>query len=215
MPKFKILQIGKFYLPYRGGIESIAQALSEGLANAGMDLTVMCSMEKRWSTLKREVEGVRIVKVPQFGVIATHPITPTWPDVYKDLAQEADLIHIHCPNPLAELSFLMAPKNCPVVITYYSDVAQHRWLLPLYYPLQKMFLRAVDRIIVPTVNHIRYGSGLQDMQDKCTLIPFGLDASTLEKTCISNVLSKELQSKYGPYAFFLGRLVPYKGLEYL
>ncbi|HAZ11909.1 MAG: hypothetical protein A2X86_07340 [Bdellovibrionales bacterium GWA2_49_15] len=215
MAKFKILQIGKFYFPYRGGIESVTQSLSEGLANAGMDVTVMCSMEKRWSSMTREIEGVKVVKVPQLGVIASQPFTPTWPDVYKDLAQEADLIHIHCPNPLAELSFLLAPKHCPVVITYHSDVIRQKWLLPFYYPLQKMFLRAVDRIIVPTVNHIRYGAGLKDLQDKCTLIPFGLDPASMEKNIVSNVIGKELQSKYGPYALFLGRLVSYKGLDFL
>ena len=57
----------------------------------------------------KKVEGVRIVKVPQFGVIATHPLLPPG-DVYKD-RQEADLIHIHCPN-FGRIIILMAPKNC-------------------------------------------------------------------------------------------------------
>ncbi|MBI2522163.1 MAG: glycosyltransferase [Bdellovibrio sp.] len=215
MAKFKILQVAKYYFPYRRGMESVTQSLSEGLAKSGMEVTVLCSMERRWSSMTREIEGVNVVKVPQVGVIASQPLTPTWPDVYKDLAQEADLIHIHCPNPLAELSFLMAPKHCPVVVTSHSETIRQKWLLPFYYPLQKMFLREVDRIIVPTINHIRYGSGLKYMQDKCTLIPFGLDPTCMEKNCISNVMSKELLNKYGPYAFFLGRLASYKGLDFL
>ncbi len=215
MAKFKILQIGKFYFPYRGGIESVTQSLSEGLSRAGIDVTVLCSMEKRWASHAKDIEGVHVVKVPQLGVIASQPLTPTWPDMYRDLAQETDLIHIHSPNPLAELSFLMAPKHCPVVVTYHADVIRQKWLLPFYHPMQKMFLRAVDRIIVPTINHVRYGNGLKDLQEKCTLIPFGMDPQSLAKTPAVNVMIKELQNQYGPYVFFLGRLVSYKGLEFL
>jgi len=214
-PKLKILQVGKFYFPHRGGIESVTQSLSEGLANAGFEVTVLCSMEKRWASHSEEIEGVKVVKLTHLGVIASQPITPSWPDVYRDLAGEADIIHIHCPNPLAELSLMLAPKNKPVVVTYHADVTRQKWFLPFYHPFQRAFLHNVDRIIVPTENHIKFSQVLPEFKNKCSIVPFGMDPKLMQKTILSEKLTHELQQKYGVFALFLGRMVSYKGLPFL
>ena len=122
----------------------------------------------------------------------------------------------HLPNPLAGLSFLLAGRRCPLVVTYHADIVRQRYLLKPYLALLHRVLRRADRIVVATPNHIKYSRILPRYAGKCTVIPFGIDLSRFRLTAeIARAVDAIRRAHPGPRVLFIGRLVYYKGVEYL
>ncbi len=212
----RILQIGKFYSPALGGIETVVQTLSEGLNQAGVEVTVVCANQEPHFS-ENTLNGVKILRLPYFGKLFSQPITPTLWRMINRSASVFDIMHFHVPNPLAELSALTIPQKTRWVATYHADVTQQRLLLPFYKPLLNRFLDQSKRIIVPTQAHIDYSPFLTSLRDqsKFDIIPFGLDSTRFKITSHTIELSNQLKLKYGRFLLFVGRLVEYKGVQYL
>src|SRR6266702_3421549 len=73
-PNLSVLHIGKYYPPYRGGMESHLQCLSDEL-NGMVDLKVIvANVERR--TMKAVIDGVNVTRVGKFCDIKSAPVCP-------------------------------------------------------------------------------------------------------------------------------------------
>lgn len=214
--KMKILHIGKFYSPDRGGIETAVQNLAEGLVKIGIESTVLCSNSSPHYS-KEEISGVNVIRVPTFGSLFSQPLNPTLPLTLRQLAPHFDLLHFHVPNPLAEFSSFFLARETPRVATYHADVDRQKFFLPIYRPLLRHFLSRTDHIIFPTLSHVEHSTLISDLKGskKTTIIPYGLDPKRFAMTPEIRKLSGRMKERYGDFALFVGRLVPYKGLPVL
>src|SRR5271168_5163034 len=97
--RLRVLHIGKFYPPHMGGIETHLQALCGALAKH-VDVRVLVANEGRL-TQESNVEGINIVRAGTKAVVAATPICPSMPKLL--LESDADIVHIHLPNPMAIL----------------------------------------------------------------------------------------------------------------
>lgn len=210
----KILHVGKYYYPYAGGMESVVKDICEGLAEKGHDVTVLCSHEQA-STQEEIINGVRIIRLPRTGVVFGQNINPTMAIKLQEIAASFDLIHFHCPNPQAEFLALTLPKSIPMVATYHSDIVRQKTLLKAYAPIFKRFLGRMQKIYVPTENHITFSCFLPDFEKKCELIPFGIRDEFLKSSDENLKCAQNYRKEFGPYALFVGRLVGYKGVDVL
>ena len=210
----RILQIGKYYHPERGGMETVLQNLSEGLTEAGDQVTVLCSASGTKGE-KARINGVEVRRVPQFGLLFSQPVDPTLPFEIARLAARADIVHVHTPNPLAEISSLILARKKPVVVSYHSDIVRQRSLARVYSPLLKAFLKRANRIVVATSNHIDTSPVLPDFRQKCMVIPFGLDPVLFTTSPDIELKSARFRRELGSFILFVGRLVGYKGTEHL
>jgi len=211
----KILQVGKYYYPFRGGIETVVENLCEGLHARGFDLKVLCSSEKRTGRLAHVKSGYEIIKAPLYGTLFSQPLNLSMPFLYNELYKDVDIVHFHSPNPLAELIGLLMPKRSPMVVTYHADVIRQKLLIPFYRPLISAFLRKVDAIIVPTENHIKYSPVLTKYAHKCHVIPFGILPDRFAMGPDVGQHKNNIMRQYGNFMLFVGRLVSYKGLSFL
>lgn len=210
----KILHIGKYYYPYHGGIESVVKNVCEGLVTQGHEVEVLCSNTKM-KTEYDVINGVKVTRCSRLFTLFSQAIMLTMAFYIFKKARQYDLIHLHGPNPLAEFICLFLPKDIPIVVTYHSDVVRQKLLLPFYLPVLKKFLKRCAEIYVATENHIKYSIVLPEFEYKCRIIPFGIPVDHLEKTQEVEIAVNELKSKYGDYILTVGRLVKYKGFEYL
>lgn len=211
----KILQIGKFYHPVHGGIETVVQNLAEGLSRNGDEVTVLCSSSQTKNSIE-SIAGVRVWRSAYFGSLFSQPLTPFLPREIKRLVDEADVVNVHSPNPLAELSLLGFLKNrTPLIVTYHSDIVRQKFLGPMYSPFQRALLERARKIVVPTEYHIKYSSMLRSFSAKCDVIPFGLQGERYVATPHTLEKSASLKGRYGRFVLFVGRLVGYKGVKYL
>jgi rhamnosyl/mannosyltransferase len=150
--------------------------------------------------------------VGSLGKLLSCSIAPTYPLWARKF--DPDLIHVHLPNPLAELSGLLAKRDVPVVAQFHSDVVRQRNLLKVYGPFLEAFYRRASCIIVPTPRHIEISQFVSRHRDKCRVVPFGVPLSRFD-------LDEDGKKKVDglrdgmPSVLCVGRLVSYKGVEYL
>ncbi|MFZ0037364.1 MAG: glycosyltransferase, partial [Candidatus Acidiferrales bacterium] len=205
----KVLQLGKFYDPVVGGIETVLQEICEQL-HTRVQLQVLVA-NTRFRT-EHEVREFPITRVASMGTVFSCPIAPSLPLWVRK--SDADLIHVHMPNPLAELSALAADRDTPIVAHFHSDVVRQQRILKLYGPLLRAFYRRTNCIIVPTPRHIDVSSFVSQHRAKCHVVPFGI---TLSRFDLDEAGRKKVERlrKGRPAILYVGRLVSYKGVEYL
>ena len=207
----KVLQLGKFYYPEVGGMETALKDICESLAD-DVEFKVVVA-NTRFHT-EHEEGRVGVTRVASLGRLFSCSMAPSFH--YWVQKFDADIMHVHLANPLAELSALMTRRDIPVVAHFHSDVVR-----PLPGPLRKVynrflhsFYRRANCIVVPTPRHIDVSNFVPYYREKCRVVPFGI---SVERFDIDEIRQKKIdQLKDGPPAvLFVGRLVPYKGVEYL
>ncbi len=210
----RILHLSKYYHPYRGGIEKVIKELAESALYQGHQVTVICSSESAQKKVEM-VNGVRVIRLPQWGTLFSQPLTPSifW-GVQKEF-QEADVVHLHAPNPLFEFACLSFAFKAPLVVTFHCEVMNSRWLNRFYEPVSKSILQKADRILVATPLHIEHSFWLKEFAHKCEVIPFGIEPKYESKSLELNKKLHEIKSQYGRYFLFIGRMVTYKGVNIL
>jgi len=207
----KVLQLGKFYFPEVGGIETALKDICESLADQ-VDFRVLVA-NTRWQT-EHEPGRIAVTRAASAGKMFSCSMAPTYPFWARRF--EADLIHVHLANPLAEISALLANRDVPVVAHFHSDVVR-----PVPGPLRAVynrflhaFYRRVNCIVVPTPRHIEVSNFVPHYREKCRVVPFGIPVSRFDLDEAGERRVDGLKDER-PTVLFVGRLVHYKGVEFL
>lgn len=209
-----VLHVGKFYHPCTGGIETVLRGMARSLAARGDLFVRVLVYNNSPRTVTDRVDGITVRRLGALGTLASQTLCPSMP--YWLSKERADIVNLHLPNPLAGLSCLLAGVSCPLVVTYHADIVRQSYLMRPYLLLLNKVLRRADRIVVATPNHVRYSRILPRYRSKCTVIPFGIDLSRFSLTPeIEKVRSRIRRAGPPRSLLFVGRLVYYKGLEYL
>ena len=208
-----VLQLGKYYPPFKGGIESHVQSLCEGLAPR-CKLEVLAA-NTRPQTARERYRGVRITRVACAGQVLSTPLTP---GMVSWLAQHNghDIVHLHHPNPFAALAYLAVRPRGPLVVSYHSDIVRQRHLLHAYELLQQNLLRHADAILVSSPNYLESSTSLRPHRARCRIIPYGVNVPDYQETAERQHLADRLRRWFGPRVVLaVGRLVGYKGFDVL
>ena len=136
----KIMHIGKYYSPFRGGMETVLQNIAEGLLERSREVTVLVAGD---DSLERvEVLGDpktgrtgRLVRAAVYGHYNSQPLTlDLLAALRREVArQDPDLIHLHLPNPLAAAVFL-ALASCGSMRLPPLELKLRFWLSPMVSP---------------------------------------------------------------------------------
>ena len=206
----EVLHVGKFYPPFRGGMETHLQLLCEELQDH-LRVTVVVSS----STTQTVHECINGIHVHRLGTIAKLAGASISPGVRRFIADSPSaIVHIHLPNPTAVLAYFASGHDGPLVATYHSDIVRQRILGSVLSPLVERFLQRCDSIIVASPNYIESSPLLRKFRERCIVVPFGIDASPFDEETLHR--SRELRRQYGPQIVLaVGRLVGYKGFEHL
>ena len=205
----KILQIGKFYYPDIGGIESVLYEITEGINNIdGYRCDVLCANKK----LKYEeniFKNYQVFRTASFGIIKSTSISPQM--IYKlwKLRKKYDIVHIHHPDPMAFLALFLVRPSTKVIVHWHSDIIRQKKVLKYFLPLQRWVLNFSDKIITTSKNYKKHSVYLQEFQSKIVTIPIGISSDKfVNKDIKNNYKNKKI-------IFSIGRLVSYKGFIYL
>jgi rhamnosyl/mannosyltransferase len=211
MPAMKILHIYKDYYPVLGGMENHIKMLAESQVKEGHEVTVLATHPTS-ATHRENINGVKVIKAGRIATVASTPISFSMPIILT--GERPDIVHLHSPYPIGELSQLYFGKAKKVFLTYHSDVVRQKGLLRFYKPFLKKVLAMVDHIIVTSDNYMRSSPHLRGFSHKCSVIPLGIDLSPFLQDNAQGVPS--IREQYGsPIILFVGKLRYYKGLQYL
>lgn len=205
----KILQIGKYYPPVHGGMETVLKDSCQGLINAGCQVTVIVSADSNEASIEQIGQGSTLIRCPRLATFLSQPLNYTLPSVVRKTVADfkPDIIQIHLPNPLANIALQMSGVfgDIPVAVWYHADITRQKISRIIYRPLLNKLLAKCTGIAVSTASLLNQSSVLKAYENKVKVIPFGID--------ISGFSAGENAGK-GPL-LFVGRLVYYKGIEVL
>src|ERR1051326_2026087 len=207
--RMRVLQIGKFYPPHPGGMETHLEQLSTSLKPFA-NVRVLVSATGSRSITERK-SGILIHRA---GTVARFANTSISPGLVAAIRHSpAEIVHIHWPNPTAVLAYLASGHRGRLVITYHSDIIKQRIPALLFNPLLKLVLSRCAAVIATSAQYIDTSPILRQFRKICHAIPFGIAP---EKFVRNDPAIAEIQRKYGPrLVLAVGRFVYYKGFEYL
>jgi len=212
----KIVHVYKdYHPPVLGGIEQTIERMARWQVRAGHEVTVIVSASGGRRTFTENVDGVRVVRVGEWGRALSSPICPGFPAAIA--RERADLWHLHSPNPLGEASFWLVRPPGAMVFTYYCDLSRQRALLPVYGPLVHVLFDRADVLHAISPQALaRTDSLVTPFRDRFRVVPLGIDADTLLTLDRDRPGAHTLRERYGdPFLLFVGRLRHYKGLHVL
>lgn len=209
--------MSKYYPPYRGGIEDVCYNIVNSIS--GFEQKVVCFNNSKHTHLSN-VEGVEVIRAGVVGEVVSQPISFSFLCVLRKCIKsfKPNIIHLHLPNPLVSLYILMLiPKTVKLILHWHSDIVAQKKLYNFFVPIERNLLNRANQIIVTSPNYLIDSIPLLDYRDKSIVIPNVISLAKMEVDESTNNKVSDLLSMYSgrKIVFFMGRHVPYKGIEYL
>jgi glycosyltransferase involved in cell wall biosynthesis len=199
------------YPPTTGGIEQHMHLLCRKLAQT-IDVTILAPSRSRRRIDERS-EGVRIIRIPEFGRFASTPLCPTAPMELHSL--RPDIIHLHFPNPMGDMAQLLGAFNIPFVLTYHADIIKQKLFLPVYRPVRNLLFKKARKLIFSACENI-IEPVIDGYRDKSVVIPFGIEIEAFEPGDQEKAEAAEVRRELdGGIVLFVGAARYYKGLDVL
>jgi glycosyltransferase involved in cell wall biosynthesis len=229
----RALHIGKFFPPFAGGMECFLADLLPALQRQGIAVAALVhdhlSPRQRVRAPKTSTapqESFPLYRAPCYGRLLYAPVSPRFPWWLNNAIKhfKPDLLHLHLPNTSAFWALILpTARRLPWVVHWHADVvaSRHNRGLALAYsgyrPLEQRLLAATSAVIATSPPYLESSSALAPWQNKCQVIPLGLDPLRLpdpsheEKAAAWALWGEEETLR----VLAVGRLSYYKGHEIL
>lgn len=220
-----ILHLGKYYPPEPGGMEYVVKSLAEATRS---EINNYCLVAAKSGETRVEVpaEGITVHYLRELGTLLLTPVLPTLPFVLHRLrvTRRPSVILLHYPNPMAIvavfLSLLLQPKREVLVMWHHADVIfEERWkrfLYTLFRPIEEFVFRRADAFVAATPHHVRESAILRRFKDRVFTIPFAVSDAWFDVSPEEEAAGAKVRARFGGrFLLFVGRFVPYKGLDTL
>jgi rhamnosyl/mannosyltransferase len=223
-----VCHLAKFYPPATGGIETHLQTLAQAQAALGAEVRVVCvnhrdgaGRDVTWKalaatpTVEEEDGPVRVFRVGRRASLFRLDVCPELLRVGRRLQEwQADVVHLHVPNPTMLLALAASDTSVPVVTTYHSDVVRQRKLGLALWPFEARVYRRARAILASSPPYAEASPTLRRHRERVRVVPFGIDLGPLlQPTAAAQDQAHRLRQRHGwPLWLSVGRLVYYKGL---
>jgi glycosyltransferase involved in cell wall biosynthesis len=206
-----ILQLCKYYPPILGGIELVEKTITKAHTDLGDNVTIVAFADEKKDLEGEFAESVYLVKQDVFFQSA--PINFRFLFNFKDLLKKHSIerIYVHLPNPfMHEILRLNGSylKKCgiEVVAVYHSDIVNQKVLGRIYDFYFSLSAGVYDKWICSS-QKLWDTSTILNKQEKVKqrVIPF----------CTEEKFEYRERKSFKGKLLAVGRLVPYKGFEFL
>lgn len=213
----RILHIGKYFPPVKGGMERFLGDLVAAQRRAGDDVSVLVHAGP--GPAARDDPGW-LMRCPVWLKVIFTPISTRFPFWLRRAVRrnKPHVIHMHMPNPSAFWALLLpSARDIPWVVHWQSDVELSQRAVRLAYPfyriLERALLERAECIVATSQEYLDASAPLRPWRHKCLVVPLGVDPARLPEVRPSDAQGLWLTDKLRVLA--AGRLTYYKGFETL
>ncbi|MEJ2384972.1 MAG: glycosyltransferase, partial [Xanthomonadales bacterium] len=185
----KVLHVGKFFYPHKGGLEFYMRDTLVEFSRRGVECAALVHQHETGAGDADEVfrEGgaaIRVVRAGvQFNLLFT-PFSRSFRRLLERLLDEfrPDVLHLHLPNPSVFWVLASArAKKVPWVLQWHSDVIAATWPMKMAYaayrPFEKRLLSRAAAVVVSSQTYLEASAPLARYRDKCHVVPLGIDTA--------------------------------------
>lgn len=213
----RVLHIGKFYPPYRGGMEVFLADLLNEQRRQGIDAHALVHGDPEPD------DPPWIERVPvQFSLVFA-PMAMGFRSALGNAIERLrpDVLHLHLPNNSALWALtLPIARRVPWVVHWHSDVVVSNIKLSvalaylLYRPFEQALLERSCEIFATSPTYLDASNALRHWRRKCSVIPLGLNIeSQPDSVPIDDPYQWSSDTRLKLLS--IGRLTYYKGFETL
>jgi rhamnosyl/mannosyltransferase len=208
----RVLQIAKYFYPYKGGIEVVTQVLSDGLLRHGITADVYCldhgrntpAPDQPYRVIRKQAEVKYKTRALSLSYVA---------DLGRTLTSY-DVALVHMPNPLAVLALWLSGWRGRIVLFWHSDIVSYPTIAKLFTPWDRWLINRAEAVIVPTDVHATASRHAVVLAPRAVTIPLGITPLVASETTDRiTVIQQAIAGR--PMVLGVGRLVPYKGFQHL
>lgn len=202
-----------------GGVERHISYLSKEPLQLGNKVSVLVS-RRRGSTTKDFINGIEEIRTKPLLKLFKVPIMPGY---YNNLVKiNPDIVHVHgtIPNVSDVAVFYGLMNKKPSLLHYHFDGNAESALgtccANLYNStINSMIVEKVNKVITETKAYAETSPVLRKYLHKIEIVPNGVDLKLFSPDGDTGNIAEEYNLPTGNIILFVGRLVKYKGLEYL
>ncbi len=214
----RILQISKYYPPEVGGIEKIAYEINNAVCEK-YETKVLCFTRTRFNATEY-IKGGEVIRCGTTMKVFSQPISFS---ILKKLQQvlidySPDIVVIHEPNPLMTIGLISLLSNgVKLVVYWHSDIIKQRVGERILRGLYKRELKRANAIIATSQAYLEGSKYLISYRDKCEIVPNCVNEENLIVSPSVQKMAEKIRTENANRIICVGvgRLVKYKGFEYL
>lgn len=214
----KILHISKYYYPFRGGTEQIAQDCVNALKDEYEQKVICFNHEK--DDANDYVDDIEVIRCGCFTKIASQSLSFSYKNRLKETISsfDPDIVVFHYPNPfVASLLLSCLPKKSKLVVYWHLDIVKQKLLGKLFINQNRNLIKRADKLIATSPNYVEGSPWLSSAKDKCVVVPNCINEERLQPTEESRRIEERIkfENKGKIICLAIGRHTEYKGFKYL
>lgn len=214
----RILHVSKYYYPFHGGTEQIAQDCVK-VFKEKYEQKVICFNHES-GDLNEFIDDIEVIRCGCFARIASQSLSFSYKRRLKEIFStfKPDMLIFHYPNPfVAALLLQTIPANCRLIIYWHLDIVKQKLLGKFFIGQNRRLIKRADKLIATSLNYVEGSPWLSMARDKCVIVPNCINEERLQKTEESVKLAKKIKeaNRNKIICFAVGRHTLYKGFKYL
>lgn len=227
----RIMHVGKYFPPTRGGMESFLHDLIIEQKKQGLEVQAVVhraekSLRSISETYKSDNASVTVIRVARWFTFFFAPISPSFGvELWRAIRDfKPDIIHLHMPN-LSAFWCLVLPNARKIswVVHWQSDIiaSTNKLTLSAFYRIYKhpetWLLRSCKKIIATSPPYLKASIPLSPYLHKTSVVPLGTRSifSAEHENIVPADFSYKPEGDSLVRVLTVARLTYYKGLDLL
>lgn len=225
----RVLQISKYMYPFIGGVEQVVQDLAGAIAQTGAEQKIICFNEDvndgistyhKYETVVDTVDGIEVIRCGYQLKISSQSLSFNYGRELRKVMDDfkPDLVILHYPNPFVTAYLLRyAGRPFKLAVYWHLDITKQKVLKKVFHNQTVRLINRADVILGATPNHIKDSEYNKYFGNKGRALPYMVNEQKLMISEEEIRKAENIRNKYKGkvLGFFIGRHVPYKGLQYL